>query len=534
MKILGKIFNRITFMAIVVVLEALLLARVIGWFNPYASIIETALRIAGLFVILWLVNNSRHLSSDIVWILLIMISPIFGTALYLGFGANLITSRTLWSIVNRTAEDKKYYTQDRQVMAELSARAADIKGQFRYISESAGFPIYRNTGFDYYTLGEEGYPAMLAALRSAKSFIFLEYFIIERGTMWDPILEILREKVAEGVDVRVMYDDFGSFRTLSPSYAKTLEKSGIKCVAFNRINPVIAAIMNHRDHRKILVVDGRVAFSGGINLADEYINVKERFGHWKDNVIRVRGDAVWSYTVLFLTMWNALRPTDDDYERFRPASGSSPAGGSGRAAQEAEAAYGSVTESIPTSAASFDGYIAPYGESPLDNEIVSQDIYMNIINQARDYVYIVTPYLIIDNEFLNALILAAKRGVDVRIVTPGIPDKKIIWKITRSYYHQLIEGGVKIIEYTPGFVHGKVFVSDDRVATVGTINLDFRSLYLHFENGTYIYGSRKIIDIRDAVLRTIAAGHQMRAFESSENVVKAFFISILRLFAPLM
>jgi len=269
---------------------------------------------------------------------------------------------------------------------------------------------------------------------------------------------ILKEKVSQGLDVRVMYDDMGTIHSLPTSYANMLESEGIKCVRYNKINPFLGAVMNHRDHRKIMVIDGTVAFSGGMNLADEYINQKMVFGHWKDNVIRVKGEAVWSYTVLFLTNWNAIRKTDDDYTVFK---------------------LDSVTQHL-------DGYISPYGETPFDGENTGQNVYMNILNRANEYVYICTPYLIIDTELENALILAAKRGVDVRIITPGIPDKKIVWNITRSFYRNLIDGGVKIYEYTPGFIHGKVFVSDDIVATVGTINLDYRSLYLHFENGKVI------------------------------------------------
>ena len=255
-----------------------------------------------------------------------------------------------------------------------------------------------------------------------------------------------------------------------------------------------------------MVIDGKVAFSGGINLADEYINVKKKHGHWKDNVIRITGEAVWSYTVMFLTHWNALRKEDYTFLSFKG-------------------------ETLPGKE---DGYIAPYGETPLDNEIVAQNIYMSILNQANRYCYIFTPYLIIDTEMINALILSAKSGVDVRIVTPGIPDKKMVNSITRSYYRQLIEGGVRIIEYTPGFVHSKVFVADDIIATVGTVNLDYRSLYLHFENGTYLYNSEKIVQIREDIEKAMAAGHEVTLQEARCSLIKEFLLSVLRLFAPLM
>ena len=324
--------------------------------------------------------------------------------------------------------------------------------------------------------------------------------------MWDAILDVLREKVKEGVDVRVMYDDLGSFFTLSGSYARKLEEEGIKCIPFNRINPIVSIILNHRDHRKIMVIDGKVAFSGGVNLADEYINVKVIHGKWKDNIIRIKGKAVWSYTVMFLTHWNSLRHQDDDYTKFK----------------------------VDSTATEFDGYIAPYGESPLEEEATAQNVYLSILSQATDYCYIYTPYLIIDTEMINALILAAKRGVDVRLITPGIPDKKIVFAITRSYYYLLIEGGVKIIEYPPGFVHAKVFVADDIIATVGTVNLDYRSLYIHFENGTYLYKSSKILDIKKDYLETLEQGHEVTLEEAHNGPVKEFLLSVLRLFAPMM
>lgn len=508
MKILRAIFSRTTFMILMILLELLILYSVFHWFGAQAAWIEEVLRFISGIIVLSIIKNSRHLSSDMMWIVAIMLFPIPATAIYILLDADMISSRTMWNLVKSTKEAGKYYKQDPAISEEMNQSAPELRGQFRYISDSAGFPFYRNTGFDYYGLGDTGYPVMLEEMRNAKKYIFLEYFIIEEGKMWNGMLEILEQKVKEGLDVRVMYDDLGSFMTLSASYAKKLEEKGIKCIPFNRINPIIGIIMNHRDHRKIMVIDGKTAFSGGVNLADEYINVKVIHGHWKDNVIRIKGEAVWSYTVMFLTHWNALakEAKDEDFEVFR-----------------AEPEPGEP-----------DGYIAAYGETPLDTEITAQNIYMGILNQANDYCYIYTPYLIIDTELINALILAARHGTDVRIMTPGIPDKKVVWMITRSYYKQLIEGGVKIYEYTPGFVHSKVFVSDDRIATVGTVNLDYRSLYLHFENGTYLYGSRKVLDVKKDYLEAIEKSHQVTADECHTGPLKSYFIAVLRLFAPMM
>ena len=506
MGFLKKIFSRTTFLILAAVVEVLIIWAQFRWFGSVAAWIEMVLRVASVLIVLFIIKYSRHLSSDMMWILLIILLPVAGTAVYLLLASNLITSPTFRKLQKETADAKKYYHQDEKILKDVSEADRERRGQFRYISDSSGFPFYENTGFDYYPLGDEGYPVMLEELKKAEKFIFIEYFIIEEGEMWNGILKILEEKVSQGVDVRVMYDDLGSLMTLSGKYAKKLEEKGIKCIPFNRINPVLGSIMNHRDHRKIMVIDGKVAFSGGVNLADEYINVKVIHGHWKDNIIRIKGEAVWSYTVMFLTHWNALRKEDEDYEVFH----------------------------VPAEPKEKDGWIAPYGETPLDLEITAQNIYMGILNHASDYCWIMTPYLIIDTELINALILAAKNGVDVRMITPGVPDKKIVYSITRSYYRQLIEGGVKIYEYTPGFVHAKVFVSDDEIATVGTVNLDYRSLYLHFENGTFLYGSKKVLDVRDDFLKTCEKSRLVTIEDCKRGILSEILLAVLRIFAPMM
>ena len=498
--------GRILVILVAAVIEVFVLVSAFVWFYDKAAWITLVLSISGIVITLGIIKNSRHLSFDVVWIVLILLFPISGAIVYLFLGADLLISGTFKKIRRATEEAFKYYPRDNGVLQLAKEEYPQAKGQFEYISTNTGFSFYKNRDFKYYGLGELGFPKMLQELRKAERFIFLEYFIIDEGTMWGSILEILEEKASQGVDVRVMYDDLGSFFLLPVNYFKTLENKGIKCVPFNRINPILNIIINHRDHRKIMVIDGKVAFSGGINLADEYINRIHPYGKWKDNVIMIKGEAVWSYTVMFLTHWNALKPTDVDFNEFR----------------------------VKTRSRKEDGYIAPYGETPLDDEMSSQNIYLNILNGAREYCYIFTPYLIIDTEMINTLILTAKRGVDVCLVTPGIPDKRIVFSITRSYYRQLIEGGVRIIEYTPGFVHSKVFVADDVVATVGTINLDYRSLYLHFENGTYIYGSKVIEEIRDDLLEAMEEGHEISLEESKRPFLYEFVMAFLRLFAPLM
>ncbi len=510
MKIRKFIFNRGTMMVIAILCETLLIMALMNWLGQVAGGIAGILRLLGMFIVLSIVRTSKHLSSDLMWIFIIMLFPVFGTGLYIFLGANILTSKEMWKLINATRDSAKYYKDhdDKKIIDKATSEYPVCGGLFKYLSGHAGFTAYENKegDFDYYPLGDDGFPAMLEEMKKAKQYIFLEYFIVSRGEMWDSMHEILKQKAEEGLDVRVMYDDLGSFTTLPMSYAKTLRKEGIKCIPFNRISPILGAIMNHRDHRKILVIDGKTAFSGGVNLADEYINKVEKYGHWKDNIIRIKGDAVWSYTVMFLTHWSALSDEKEDFNKYK-------------------------CDVHENDGANNDGYIIPYGDTPLDDDHVGQDVYMNILNEAYNYCYIMTPYLILDTEFVNALNLAAARGVDVRIITPGVPDKKTVWGVTRSFYETLTAGGVKIYEYTPGFVHAKVFVSDDRVATVGTINLDYRSLYLHFENGTCLIGSRKVMDVKEDVLETLEKCKEITAKEAKFGFFFNFKYSIIRIFA---
>jgi len=507
MNFLRKHFSRTFFMLIMIVLEVLFVISLFKWFRNQAAWIGIVLRVLSIFIVMSIINNSKHLSNDMLYILVIMISPVFGTALYLLLGANLFTSKTFFNLLNSTLQNLKYYSRNEALLEELNEKYPADKGVFHYMQKSAGFPWYRNEKASYYSFGDYGYPIMLEELRKAERFIFIEYFIIEEGRMWNGILEILEEKARQGVDVRVMYDDLGSFFTLSGKYARELEEKGIKCIPFNRINPILNIIINHRDHRKIMVIDGKIAFSGGVNMADEYINVKHPYGRWKDNIIKISGEAVWSYTVMFLTHWNAFRKDDPDF---------------------------SVYKYVDPEIRETDGYIAPYAETPLGNERTAQNIYFNILDKANDYCYIYTPYLIIDTDFINTLVLAAKRGVDVRLITPGIPDKKIIYMITQSFYAPLIEGGVRIFEYTPGFVHSKVFVSDDKISTVGTVNLDYRSLYLHFENGTCFYDCSVIKDIKQDFIDAFAESREIKLEDTRHGIIRTFLVSVLKLFASLM
>lgn len=353
------------------------------------------------------------------------------------------------------------------------------------------------------------YEVLLSELEKAENYIFLEFFIVQEGVMWDSILAILKEKARQGIKVRLIYDDMGCFFLLPNDYPKRLAKDGIECTMFNPFRPFLTAKQNNRDHRKIISIDGKVAFTGGINLADEYINAIEKYGHWKDSGIMIQGKAAWSFTLMFLEMWEICTGCNEDYASYYPWHKDS-------------------CKILP------DGFVQPYADSPMDTENVGEHVYLQILNQAQDYVYINTPYLIVDDSMVSALSLAAKRGVDVRIITPHKWDKWIIHMTTRSYYRELIKAGVKVYEYTNGFMHAKTFVSDDRTATVGTTNLDFRSLYLHFECGALLFDSTAVMEVKEDFLNTLEICQQITEKDCSFNVVMRLLQDVLRLFAPLM
>ena len=469
--------------------------------EDYLPVVRTIYSFICLYLILKIIRDANSYSYILPWIIIFMIIPIPSSIIYMTIKLNKKLSKFNKSVLEQENNSKKYLLQDEKIKEQFKDKSA-----LRYISDYAKFPITTNNKIEYFSLGDYSLDTMLKELESAKKFIFLEYFIITPGKVWNSILEILEKKVKEGLDVRVMYDDLGCLTTLPKDYYKELEKKGIKCIAFNRLKVFRGVVLNNRDHRKILVIDGKVGFSGGINLADEYINVGSKYGHWKDNCFRLEGDAVWNYTVMFLTLWNSVKNEDKDFEKYK----------------------------YKHSNKVNNGFVVPYGENPLDDESVGEDIYLNIINNSNNYLYIFTPYLIIDSDLVDALVLAAKRGVDVRIVIPGIPDKKMVYTISSSYIEPLSKGGVKIYKYTPGFIHSKVFISDDIRATVGTLNMDYRSLYHHFECGCYFENVDIIKDIKKDVVETINKSHLVTKNDQKMNVLKSFGQSILRLFSPMM
>ena len=473
------------------------------FFREHIAIIGIIYELLSVLIVLKILKDSTRISNDLPWIILILLFPIFGTILLITLSSNYARSKLLKNIFKSEKEYQQYLNQDIKIRKEIDENDLD---NLKYIIDRSKYPVTKNNKITYYDYGEKFYPELLKELNKAEKFIFLEYFIINKGQMWDGILKILKEKASQGVEVRILYDDMGSIAMLSTKYPNELKKMGIKCIPFNKVSPFKGIFMNNRDHRKMTIIDGKVAFSGGVNLSDEYININSKLGIWKDNGIKIEGDAIWNLTVMFLTMWNANIKEDKDILKFKYEFKN--------------------TEKI-------DGYVVPYGVAPLHEDLIGEDVYINIINSAKKYLYIMTPYLIIDTDMTNALIRAAKRGVDVKIIVPGIPDKKIVYTQTSSFFELLSNGGVKIYKFTKGFVHSKVYVSDDKRAVVGTINMDYRSLYLHFENGIYMENVKEIKDVKKDMDETLKDCKKLNDKDIKSSIFKSIWQSILRLFAPL-
>lgn len=506
-KILHLLLNRVFITAMIVLLQvAFFLLEILRWSNYYVAI-AIILRLLSLAVVVYLIYRPNNPAVKLAWIIPIMLFPLFGGILYLTFG-HVIISRKLRRKMQTADKLMRENMQDNGMTHQkLQAENPAAANQSRYISVYSGMQVCENTSTEYYSDGLSYWKQLLKDLDAAENFIFLEYFIIEEGKMWNNILDILEKKVKQGVEVRLIYDDFGSVFKLPAHYDQYIESKGIKCVAFNKLVPLMMVILNNRDHRKIVSIDGRVGYTGGINLADEYINYKTVFGYWKDAGIRLEGDAVWNLTAMFLQMWNISRATDEDYSPYR------------------------YNFNNPISAG---GYVQPYGDTPFDEETVGENVYLNMISYARKYFYVFTPYFITDNEMLTALKLAAKRGVDVRIVTPGIPDKKTVYWLTQSSYQNLIEAGVKIYQFTPGFIHSKCALCDDETAAVGTINFDYRSFYHHFECGVFLYNADAIPALKKDMEDTFAISEFITLEWCKKKFMKLNVVGpILKLFSPL-
>ncbi len=461
-----------------------------------------------IVMIIYLFNNRMDSSAKLTWMLIISIVPVVGAILLWKTMTNAGHKKQVKRVNEQVEVSRGFLPETEERVKKAIEGDLPSKDLEHYIGNVTGYPVYDRTKVTYYPLGEAKFEAMLTELEKAKKFIFLEYFIVEEGYMWGRILDILIRKVKEGVDVRVMYDGLCDMTTLPTHYWKLLQKQGIQAKAFSTLKPVLSTDLNYRDHRKILVIDGETAFNGGVNLADEYINKIERFGHWKDTAIMLKGPAVQSFTAMFLQMWN-VDEEEPDYKDFIGYTGEAPEDAS--------------------------GYVMPYYENPLDDHKTAEMVYIDILNRAEKYVHIMTPYLILDDELKTALCLAAQRGADVKLILPGIPDKKMAYSLAKTHYKVLHEAGVKIYEYTPGFVHAKVFVSDDVRAVVGTINLDYRSLYHHFECATYLYQTDCIKDIIEDYEQTLAKCREVNEETiEKEKLSTKLLGSIAKVLAPLM
>lgn len=467
--IFRMIFSRSGLIIALLAVQVLFLFTIFHWFEEFLPHIYGGVVIFTVFMVLYLLNSSMDPTSKITWLVVVMLLPVFGALLFLytqkNIGHRALT--VLYAQLNKETENSlKQNPETEKALQQSDPGAAALS---KYVKRSGCYPVYDRTAVKYFPLGEDKFKEMLIQLEKAEHFIFLEYFIVDEGEMWGKILEILARKAKEGVEIRMLYDGTCEFSTLPHDYPKRLQQLGIKCKMFAPIKPFVSTHYNYRDHRKILVIDGKVAFNGGINLADEYINAYEKHGHWKDTAVMVEGEAARSFTRMFLHMW-ALDEKDRDFDKFL---------------------------NVPIPPQAENGFVMPYGDCPLDKDKVGEQVYIDMLNRAQNYIYIMTPYLILDGELENALKYAAERGVDVRIILPGVPDKYIPFSLAFTHYKSLLESGVRIFEYTPGFVHAKVFVCDDREAVVGTINLDYRSLYHHFECATYMWGTDCIPDIKN-------------------------------------
>ncbi|NLL78810.1 MAG: cardiolipin synthase [Clostridiales bacterium] len=500
------VFSRIMIIVLLLLLQLGILFAGFEWLGQYMSYVLGSFTTLSVILVIYVINKEDDPAYKLVWMIPLCAFPVFGALLYLfvelDVGGRALKKRLRKNMVESAA----YLKTGAATEKHLEEQDREFVNLASYLQRRCYCPAYENTEVTYFSLGEEKFKQLLIDLKSAEKFIFLEYFIIERGEMWDSILGILKEKAAQGVEVKLMYDGMCSLVNLPMRYPEKLKQWGIQVRVFSPIRPLLSTVQNNRDHRKIVSVDGRIAYTGGVNLADEYINRKVRFGHWKDTAIRLEGEGARGLTVMFLQNWNMIGLKAEPYEPYVIQNG-----GKGQ------------------------GFVIPFGDAPGDNETVGENVYMDILYNAKRYVHIMTPYLIIDSEMERALVYAAKRGVEVSIILPHIPDKKYAFYIARTYYPILLRAGVKLYEYKPGFVHAKSFVSDDQKAVVGTINLDYRSLYLHFECGVYIYQNPVVQEIEEDYEQTLKQCIEVDMdYYKSINGFSKLAGRVLRLFGPLM
>ncbi len=506
--VLNLIFGRSALILILLILQFMIIFSFFQWLEQYWGYYYLATTVIAILTGIHILNSPGDATGKMTWMVLVMAVPVFGAMLYVWVQMDVghrMYHKRLSAIIERT---RNMLNTDPDVTGKLKKEHRDLYELGVYLDRFGGFPVYEGCRVKYFSSGEEKFEDLIHELEAAREFIFLEYFIIDEGYMWGRILDILRRKAEEGVEVRVLYDGTNAGYRLPYNYPAKLELLGIRCKVYAVPRPVVSTHHNNRDHRKILVIDGRTAYTGGVNLADEYINRRTLYGHWKDVAVRVDGQAAKSFTLMFLQMWN-MDEKMAQYDKYLSGD----------------------FNRLPLQ----QGYVIPYADSPLDHERVGEMLYLDILNRAEEYVHIMTPYLILDSEMITALTFAAKRGVQVQIIMPHVPDKEYAFSLAKTYYRQLMNAGVEIYEYEPGFVHAKVFVSDDRKAVVGTVNLDYRSLYHHFECGLYMQENEEIAAIEQDFLDTREKCIKMeRDFWKKEPVLRRITGLVLKIVAPLM
>jgi len=506
----GKMaFRRVILVGLSLLLQLGVFLAAMIWLTDYRQWIFVALNVLSFVAIIYVLYDKTNSSYKIAWIILLLALPVAGISIYLVFGGRRLNRGQRRRMQRAEELVRENLLQERITMESLQNISDPAAVQSRFLLNVGGYPVYDNTATEYFKQGEDAYEKMLEELEKAEKYIFLEYFIIGEGRMWAGILNILHRKAAQGVDVRVMYDDFGSINVLPSDYYKKLASWGIRAKAFNPFVPILSGRLNNRNHRKLMIIDGKVGFTGGINLADEYINQKERFGHWKDCALMLQGEGVWAMTVQFLSMWDSQTGDEEDLAGFKPE--------------------------YPYRLAGGEGFVQPFADTPLDREDVAETVLLSLFQRAVRSIYIMTPYLILDDKITSALMTAARSGLDVRIVTPHIPDKWYVHAVSRAHYEMLTEAGVRIYEYTPGFIHSKVYLVDDRYAVVGTVNLDFRSLYLHYENAVFLFEATCIAAIGDDFRTTFPICEEITWRKCrNTNLWQRLARSLLRMFSPLM
>ncbi len=509
-----KILGRVLLVAPAIALQVFWYALLLGGLDTAAggylgSIIEILFTVLAVLFVLTLISKRDESSYKILWVVVILGFPILGAILY-AFLGNKSTGKSLKKKMEKAPN--KFTIQElvgeKDLTDELKKDDLRLGQSVQQIYETTGFPLLKNDTSKYYPFGEDMFADMCEDIKKAEKYIFIEYFIIQRGVFWDTLTDILAERAAAGVDVRVMYDDLGSIATYSVGDIRDLNQKGIKCIAFNPLF-FITTQLNNRDHRKIMVIDGKIAYSGGVNLADEYINEKEMFGKWKDIGLRITGDGVKSYTFMFVEFWNSFAKDLINKE---------------------DVTFPEALESEKKE----NGYILPYYDSPMRDDHTSNVFYTEILSLASDYVWFYTPYLMLGDALFDAFIRAAKRGINVRIIMPGIPDKKMVYRLSRSYYRDLLNAGVKIYEYTPGFVHAKAMIADGKVATIGTVNLDYRSLFLHFECNSLFYKADIIESLKKDYETSLESCRERTLDDINNGILYRLLDCCLRVLAPLL